>query len=87
MDNYKKFVKEKQFKEEYANNTTMSQSARLDWSNDGMIISSTSGFISGMYTSPLISWTNWKIEGHLKGHDKSVNISVSSNDTRGLIHN
>lgn len=55
MDNYKKFVKEKQFKEEYANNTTMSQSARLDWSNDGMIISSTSGFISGMYTSPLIS--------------------------------
>jgi len=31
-----------------------------------------------MYTSPLISRTNWKIEGHLKGHEKSVNISVSS---------
>lgn len=75
MDNYKKFVKEKQFKDEFTNNTTMSQSARLDWSNDGMIISSTSGFISGMYTSPLISRTNWKIEGHLKGHEKSVNIS------------
>lgn len=42
------------------------------------MIACTSGFIGGMYTSPLISRTNWKIEGHLKGHEKSVNISVSA---------
>lgn len=31
--------------------------------------------LGGMYTSPLITRTNWKIEGHLKGHEKSVNIA------------
>jgi hypothetical protein len=28
-----------------------------------------------MYTAPLVRRTNWKIEGHLKGHEKSINIS------------
>ena len=75
MDNYKKFVKQTTYQDVYVQNQTQSQSAWLDWSSDGYFIASTSGYIGGMFTAPLITWTNWKIEGHLKGHEKSVNIA------------
>ena len=52
-----------------------SQVARLDWSPDGQIVATTSGFIRGVYTAPLIRrGATWPIEGHLKGHKKSVNV-------------
>ena len=38
-------------------------------------MATTSGWIGGIYTAPLIKrGTSWKIQGHLKGHKKSINV-------------
>lgn len=66
---------ESEYTQPYEKNSTQSQFARLDWSHDGQLLATTSGCIGGVYTSPLIRrGTSWTIEGHLKGHKKSINI-------------
>ena len=74
-DNYRKFVQQKVHKDQFQNNQSQSQNARLDWSPDGNFIATTGGYLGSMYTSPIISRQDWEVMGHLKGHDKSVNIT------------